>query len=250
MADDTRIDVFDEPPAEETAEQVETEAVEEKGEESEEPEAKAEGESTDEAEEKPADPEPPSDIEKRIAGLEAAAAAERRRRQAAEDELRKARATQEAPDPSDDPEGFAAYQKAQEWQYVSSVSRKYAMKHFDDYEEVEAVFIERAQLDPKLVAEVTTSDDPAMFAYEKGKEFMEASKYMDPEARKAHDEAVRKTAVEPLEKRIAELEKLLKPDDDSVSATDLPNLTRATSAGSNTPAKEKPVETIEELFND
>lgn len=257
QSDDTRIDVFDDPPTEPEK------AEAEKGEESEEvaqaegieaiaaesPGANADAEDTGEPE-KDAAPEPPSDIEKRIAGLEAAAAAERKKRQAAEEQLNKLKAKEEAPDPLEDPEGFAAYQEQQAFQTNVNVSRRYAMRHLDDYEEKEAEFVRRAQLDATLVAEMNESEDPAMFAYEKGKAFLEAAMYTDPEARKAHDEAVAKVATEPLEKRIAELEKLLKPGDETVSATDLPDLTRATSAGSNTLKQARPVETIAGVFGD
>lgn len=243
MADEentSRIDVFDEP--EEKSEEV----VEEKGEEVSEPvEATGDGEVTAEPE-KDAQVEPPSTEDEEV-GLKAAIVAERRKRQEAE---RKVRELQEkdAPDPEEDPEGFAAHVKTAAWQEKVDNSRELMMDVHDDYEEMEAVFMQMVRdesgevIDPARVAKMNSARNPAKFAYDEAKAYLEAEQYRDPEKRAALISQEVEKALE------AKLKEIQKPKE--VDVTQLPNLTGATSAGSNTLKQARPVETLGEVFGE
>lgn len=94
-----------------------------------------------------------------------------------------------APDPLDDPEGFKTYQqeqftglKADFDQQLSNakydMARLTVMSLKDDYETVEAVFIEEAKNNPTLARQLAEAPNPALFAYEQGQRIQQLS--VDP----------------------------------------------------------------------
>lgn len=201
-------------------------------------------------EESSEDVEPPST--EKPSGLvpEAALLDERRKRQELERKLREKES--QAPDPVDDPEGYEAHLKTQVWANKVENSRELMMDLHTDYEEKEAIFMRMVRdeegnvIDPRLVAQMNAARNPAKFAYEKATEFQEAEKYRDPAKREAliTEEVAKRTAE--LEARLAALEGK-KPQ--GVSPTQLPNLTKATAAGSNSPTPASSGETVDELFD-
>lgn len=234
-------DVFDDSPPE----PVQAEEEDEKGDEPAPAEAKAEAEEPEEAKQ---EVEPPS-TEDAEAGLKAAIVAERRRRQEAERELKELRA-KEAPDPHEDPEGFEAHVKQTAWQERVENARELMMDVHPDYEEMEAVFMQMVRddkgnvVDTGLVAKMQSSKNPAKFAYEKAKEYREIEKYRDPAKRAA---LISEEVEKALEAKLREIQ-AKKPE--GVTATELPSLTGATAAGSNTLSRVKGAETVDELFDD
>lgn len=217
-----------------------------------EPEEKGESEESEaeEVEEKPDDGEPPSPDEDKSVP-QAALLAERRRRQKAEEEAAKLRDEQEkakAPDPEEDPEGYAKWAEERyanvSWNTKVHFSRKAAMKVHDDYETLEQRFLGLVMEDGKvtnqaLIDQMKANDDPADFVYSYMKEYEEIQTWSDPKKREEYiQEQVKKA-----------LESQAPPKPDSVKATELPNLTQATAAASNTEPVEK-VSTLSDVTKD
>lgn len=178
----TTIDQLFEPETE-TVETTETE-TESTGET---PEAAAEGEetatpavesTTDEAGNEEGDPPKESS---EVAGLKAALAAERKKRQELEE---KGKETPKLPDPVDDPEGYsAAVNDAVQREMLNAritLSRDLMMDSTPDFTEHEKVFVEMAQANPSLVAQMHASPNPAKFAYQTAKDHIEVQKLRDP----------------------------------------------------------------------
>lgn len=217
--------------------EVETEV--EKGETEEvEVEAKAEAETTEEVE------TPATD--QTVAGLKAALTAERTKRQEAEGKLKATEAKETAPDPIEDPEGYAEYLEARSdkssLETRIAISRDVWMDAKDDYLEKEKVFMglvadsEGNIADESLHKKFLASKNPAKFAYDHATEHqrLEVLRSPDYEAKlRAKIEAELLAKVQPSGKR----------------AVDVPDLTKATDSGSNSTPVET-LATIDEMFKD
>lgn len=237
-------DIFDDSKESETVE-TEEETEEEKGEtEEEETEEKSEESETKEAETPSAE----------IAGQTAALVAERKKRQALEVELKQYREGKKMPDPVDDPEGYAAHVQSMVSQETLrsriSISRNVLMDVKEDYLDKEKVFQDligaeydddgkiTSLKDEALHRKFLQSENPAKFAYDTAKEHLEIQQLKDPAyIQKIKDEA----REEGRKAALSEKQKL--------SATQVPDLTKATESGKNS----KKVETlpeIDEIFAD
>lgn len=96
----------------------------------------------------------------------------------------------EKPDPVTDPEGaYVALQSDVQSQLLNmriDMSRQVAVQNLQDYEEVEAKFMELAGQDPTYWTQVAQSANPAMTTYQLGKQLMLQQEIgNDPEAYKA-----------------------------------------------------------------
>jgi len=104
---------------------------------------------------------------------------ERQKRQAAETRVRELEAAsqQPAPNPIDDPEGALDHLRGEfsqgMWAIKSGLSRDMMSSAHPDYAEKESAFIEMAQANPGLVAEMHASENPARFAYDTAKNAQE-----------------------------------------------------------------------------
>lgn len=236
------IDAFDDSdPAEVEQEIVELEA--EKGEEDAEPPA--------------AEPEEKKEEEGASVPL-TALKDERSKRQSLEEELATAKQelakhTQrsgDVPDPESDPIGYQEFMKDEAKVKVMNdritLSAQYLSDVKDDYKEMEDVFLNMANRDPKLFDRMNASKNPALFAYKTGKS--------------EHDkaEAANVTKAEELKASIrADLMKEFnikaEPSDADKrkdSALSMPNLTNATAKGDNSTPTISTKFGSEELFND
>lgn len=203
--------------------------------------AEVEDEKGEEAEEQPAEQkvEPPSTEE---TGLKAALAAERRRRQEAEGKLREKEAGKaKVPDPIEDPEGYANHLQVEngrnEFKTKIALSRDLMIDTREDFIEKEKVFMglvadeEGNITDESLFRKFQNAPNPARFAYNHAKEHLEVQELRSPEYREKLKAEIR-----------AELEAELKGKKPK-SAVDVPDLTKATAAASNS----TPVEELTEL---
>ena len=164
---------------------------------------------------------------------------ERRKRQTAEDlnfELQ--RSQLEVPDPTYDPEAHAAFVRQQEINGRVSGSRETVRTLKDDYDEMEVVFMSMVQ-DPQgnvinqtLINQMNAAKTPALFAYNKATEYLEAQKYLDPAQRAKHEADLK-----------ADWLKELQDQDPEV-----PNLTRTTASGRNGVERIQGAETISDIF--
>lgn len=179
-------------------------------------------------------------------GLKAALAAERRRRQEAEGKLRE-KAAAKAPDPIEDPEGYANHLRAEngrnEFKTKIALSRDLMIDTREDFIEKEKVFMglvadeEGNITDESLFRKFQNAPNPARFAYNHAKEHLEVQELKSPEYREKLKAEIR-----------AELEaegKVKKPK----SATEVPDLTKATAAASNLTAVEELTE-LSDMFRD
>lgn len=168
---------------------------------------------------------------------------ERRKRQEAEERLRQLEpADEEAPDPTDDPEGHERYLRAkwerEQWQERATKSRDRMLEKQPDYEEKEKHFLYLASQDPELIKQMNEDPDPAAFAYNKAKESLDAQ-----------EQAIEERVVERLKKegrlkeseQSADTETETEADNTAEAASRVSDLTSATGAGKNTgeePVKE------------
>ncbi len=180
-------------------------------------------------------------------GLYAALQAERKKRQEAEERLAK-KEPEVVPDPMDDPEGYAKHieQKADKGLLETriSLSRDLMMDSKDDYLEKEKVFMgmimddEGKVIDKTLHEKFLASSNPAKFTYDTAKEHLEIQELKSPDYRDKLKAEIR-----------AELLAEMKvPEIKSVKPTEVPNLTKASEAGSNTEKAESEITEMSELF--
>lgn len=102
-----------------------------------------------------------------IKGLKAALTAERRKRQ----ELEQRAHTQQF-DPQrfyQDPQEIASYVDQRTFHAVVNMSRELAREQFQDYDEMEELFVQEAERNPALAAEMRAHPAPALFAYKTAK---------------------------------------------------------------------------------
>jgi hypothetical protein len=158
--------------------------------------AEAKGEQgQDKGSEPPKEPTPPSEDDD-LAGKETIpvkqALDERRKRQDAEkrtkeleDEIAKLRTQpqqqqqqpqQQRPDPYSDPDGAAAWDRAQaderDFELRCELTRDTWMDLKSDYEQKEAAFLEEVDKNPALRLSLRQSSNPAKFAYEQGSKLL------------------------------------------------------------------------------
>lgn len=102
-----------------------------------------------------------------IKGLKAALTAERRKRQEAEQ-----RAQAQQFDPQrfyQDPQEIASYVDQRTFNAVVNMSRELTREQFSDYDEMEELFVQEAERNPALAAELRAHPAPALFAYKTAK---------------------------------------------------------------------------------
>lgn len=172
---------------------------------------------------------------------------ERRKRQELEEKLERMRQEhgereEDAPDPTDDPEGYKKYLRAQwekeQWEKTATRSRDRMMEQHADYEEKEKHFLYLAQNNPELVKQMNEDPDPAAFAYNKAKESLDQQ-----------EKAVEDRVIERLRKEGKLIEEQEQTKDKG-AASKVSDLTSATAAGKNTDETVKESENPEELFGD
>jgi len=158
-----------------------------------------------------------------------------------------------APDRFEDPEGYDSWLKG-EWQkeqdakahteYVASVekSRGDMLSEHEDYIEVEQIFYVLAQQDPSLTQDMMDSNDPAKFAYEKGKE------WQDGQREKLIANLIADGYTKSDASDISDAE-IISETAEKVKKVKTPNLATATAAASNTVRVEKE-EDIADMFED
>lgn len=151
---------------------------------------------------------------------------ERRKRQELEEQVRQLEpADEEAPDPTDDPEGYEKYLRQkwerEQWQKTANRSRERMIESHPDYEEKEKYFLFLASQDSDLIRQMNEDPDPAAFAYKTAKESLDKQ-----------EKAIEERVVARLRKegKLKE-EKSEKPAE---SASRVSELTSATGAGKNT----------------
>ena len=126
-----------------------------------------------------------------IEGLKAGISAERHKRQEAEQRARQLEAyirqNQEKPDFWENPEGmmndYARGMQAQMQQMQTNLSVEMMKTVHDDYDQMEAKFVEYAQANPALIAEMNQSGNPAKFAYDYAKTQTQIAGMKDPNYR-------------------------------------------------------------------
>jgi len=220
------------PEATET-EEAEGTKEQEAGEETTETEAEKEAE-TEETEEKKDDSTPESKASETTEDepwTKKAVLDERRKRQELEQRLRDIEAKKEpeqAPDWWADPEKAAQHQsqqiEARLYQQKVELSQDFMRSQHEDYDDMEARFMEMAQENPTLRTELQKSANPARFAYETAKKAAEYDAIKDVDSYKAKLEAeVRKDVEAKLRKELeAEQEKKAKKEaaiDPSLAST-------------------------------
>lgn len=226
-------DLFDD---DSVTEETSEESTEESStEESDETSSKEESEETAD-ESKGEDTEPPSEEEgsvPRKALLE-----ERRKRQELEKRVQELEPDdEEAPDPTDDPDGYEKYLRTkwerEQWAERANKSRDRMLEKHSDYEEKERHFLFLANQDPELIKQMNEDPDPAAFAYTKAVESMEAQ-----------EKAIEERVLERLKK-----EGKLKEEKAS-TASKVSDLTSATGAGKNTEEDVKESTDPQDVFDD
>ena len=241
--EEATIDAFDDSdPAEVEQEIVEPEA--EKGEETAEPPA--------------AEPEEEKVEEEGASVPLTALKDERSKRQSLEEELATAkqeiakytRRSGDVPDPESDPIGYQEFMKDEAKVKVMndriSMSAQIMSDTKDDYAEMEAVFLNMANRDPKLFDTMNASKNPALFAYQTGKvvhDKAEAEKVTAEEGLKASIRA-------DLMKEVNIKAEPSEGDKRKSSALSAPNLTSATAKGDNSTPTISAKFDSEELFSD
>lgn len=156
---------------------------------------------------------------------------ERRKRQELEQRLREIESKKEpepAPDWWADPEKAAQHQsqqiEARLYQQKVELSQDFMRSQHEDYDDMEARFMEMAQENPALRTELQKSANPARFAYETAKKAAEYDAMKDVDSYKAKLEAeVRKDVEAKVRKELeAEQEKKAKKEtaiDPSLAST-------------------------------
>lgn len=172
---------------------------------------------------------------------------ERRKRQDLEKQVQELRQKhepdEEAPDPTDDPEGYEKYLRAkwekEQWEKTANRSREKAMETHPDYEEKERHFLFLASQDPELVRQMNEDPDPASFAYTKAKESLDAQ-----------EKAVEERVVERLRKEGKIVEEKPGKKKSAEAASQVSDLTNASGAGKNTEETVTESENPEDVFGD
>lgn len=184
---------------------------------------------------------------------------ERRKRQLAEEEVETLRqqvpkGEEDAPDRFEDPDAYDDWLRAK-WQreqddktrrdYVASVeeSRSNMLSKHDDFVEIEQVFYVLANQDKELAQEMWDSNDPAAFAYEKGKEHLAAQRD------KLRDELIAEGYTKADADDISDAEITSETKTEPKSKPKVPSLAKATAAASNSVQVEKD-EDIDDMFGD
>jgi hypothetical protein len=101
-----------------------------------------------------------------------------------EDIKRKLPPQTKEPDMYEDPEGYKAWIKAEarrefeeaekkRWEETVEISRSAMLEKHDDYEKMEKYFLFLSREDESLIKAMKNSNDPALFAYEKGKAYFD-----------------------------------------------------------------------------
>lgn len=233
----TLTDVFKDPDPDES-EQPEYVAEEE-------PEEELEGEAEESTDEPEAET-PSAEEEGGISVPLTALKDERQKRQLAEEELTNAKQqlakfqqkAGDVPDPESDPEGYKAFfeDKANADRITEriAVSTEIVKDTKEDYDDMEALFLQMASKDNTLAARMTASKNPALFAYQTAKaqsDKIEAEKVTEREALKAsiREELMKEMGIEP---------EPSKEEKRNKSAISVPNLTRATAKGKNSTPKQ------------
>ena len=144
---------------------------------------------------------------------------ERRKRQELEQRLRDIEAKKEqeqAPDWWADPEKAAQHQsqqiEARLYQQKVELSQDFMRSQHEDYDDMEARFMEMAQENPALRTELQKSANPARFAYETAKKAAEYEAMKDVDAYKARLEADVRKDVEAKVRKEIEAEQKKKAD--------------------------------------
>ena len=226
----------------------ETPAEDSATEETPQPEPQADAETGDKAEPEqqesedvpptPAEPEKQSDSVPKSALLD-----ERKKRQGRERELKAAQAQleqqqqQPAPDLLDDQQGYADHIQQQVDGKIRNVtiqmSQEMMRSQHEDYDQVEDKFLEMAQNDPRLGAEMTAHPMPAKFVYETVKKAEQYAEMQDVDTYKAKVEAEIRAKV------TAEIEAEAKAKADKEAELNgalSPSLTNTRAAGANNEA--------------
>ena len=144
---------------------------------------------------------------------------ERRKRQELEQRLREIEAKKEpeqAPDWWADPEKAAQHQsqqiEARLYQQKVELSQDFMRSQHEDYDDMEARFMEMAQENPALRTELQKSANPARFAYETAKKAAEYDAIKDVDSYKAKLEAEVRKDVEAKVRQEIEAEQKKKAD--------------------------------------
>ena len=166
---------------------------------------------------------------------------ERQKRQSAEEELtttrqKLAKFEQKAgdvPDPDADPKGFKVFfeDQANENRINDriSTSAEIVKDTKEDYDQMESLFLDMANKEPKLAERMRASKNPALFAYKTAKaqsDVFEAAKVKETEELKASIRA-------DLMKELGIKPEPSKAEKQKKSALEVPNLTGTTAKGSN-----------------
>lgn len=101
---------------------------------------------------------------------------ERRKRQRVEarlDELERKQSEEKRPDPIEDPDGAAKFDRENTDQQIRNLrvelSQQMMRQAHDDYDQMEAVFVDAVAKNPALIGEFNSSPNPAEYAYSQGK---------------------------------------------------------------------------------
>ncbi|MCZ6897633.1 MAG: hypothetical protein O7D95_02840, partial [Betaproteobacteria bacterium] len=183
-------------------------------------------------------------------GLQAALVAERHKRQAVEEKLKSLEEPEKIPDPIEDPEGYANHiKKASSKGLLETriaLSRDLMIDSKDDYLEKEKVFMgligtmddgKLTVTNELLFKQFQESKNPGRFAYNFAVDHLLAEKYKDPK----FEENLKAQLKDEI---LAEL----KAPKEGISATELPDLTKATATASNTEPVVKSKDTIGDVF--
>jgi len=222
------------------------ETKETKAEESKETKAEETKEETTEGvtEDKTKDAEPPSAEEKLVPIV--ALHDERTKRQAIEKELEQYKSKYDvddnAPDPAEDP---AAYERYVEDKMAIKLHKKRLNDSMDaaslehaDYREKEKIFMVLSGYDESLIDQMNNSPNPAQFAYEKGKAYLE-----DQRVKIEAELLAAAKGNEVIEKEPSDSDKRKE------QALSVPDLTKATASGGNsTPAEIDNRDDLSSLF--
>lgn len=167
--------------------------------------------------------------DKASAGLKAGMMAERKKRQELEAKLRELEAKlkqpeQPAPQPvrfREDPEGFVTSAAAAVEARLYNAMEDDMREQHEDFDEMAALVVKAAEIDPLLKQKVFQAGNPARAMYKLGKQLQEAEKLRDPEAYK---ESIRsELEAEVTAKVTAQLRKELGlPDDGKPARAALP----------------------------
>lgn len=128
---------------------------------------------------------PPDTGNDQIEAFKASMMDERRKRQELEEQLKSyQQQSQPKPDFWENPEGvlgdYAKRMQQQLYQTQVNLSTEMMRTMHDDYDEMESKFIELAQQNPALIAQMNQSGNPAKFAYTTAKAEVERQQFADP----------------------------------------------------------------------